>query len=349
MFERKQSGLFMDVGAFDGRYLSNSLSFAKAGWKGVCIEPVQEYFELCKTNQPDSVCINAACVDDPSLESVSFQMEPLGVYSRLELETGAEDRLKKSYDRYGADLGGFEEVSAPATTVAEIIEQHLGGQAPDFLSIDVEGNEITVLEGAGLDRYKPLVIVAEANDDTHKAALVSYLQAYDYELVRSLGNNHFFAFDPDLIERGRATPIRCTIERHLHPKGLQFTFRGIAMGKIIDEPGQSALELARKNLEAIQRRNDDLERRRDQLTGALEQTRTELSQHADKIVILERMENHLRDRISEIEAKLAEVRVIGDEKDQAISELEKKLADANERLDLHFLIPRFWPFNARKD
>lgn len=355
IFEYKQSGAFIDVGAFDGRYLSNSLSFAKAGWKGVCIEPVQEYFELCKINQPNSVCLNAACVDDPNLESVSFQMEPLGVYSRLELKAGAKERLKESYDRYGADLDGFREVSAPAATVATVIEEHLNGQAPDFLSIDVEGNEIAVLEGAGLSQYKPRVILAEANDEEHKAVLIRYLQEHDYELIRSLGNNHFFAFEPDLIERGRTTLVKCVIERHQHPKGLQFTFRGIALGKVIDEPGKNAQETLRLNLEAVQLRIDALEKRNAQLTKALAQERAEISQQADTIVHLERTKNHLKGRIDEIGDKLGEIRTINDQKDKTIGELEKKLAnaeeqlaEAEERLNRHFLIPRFWPFEAKK-
>ncbi|MAW81636.1 MAG: hypothetical protein CMI63_15465 [Parvularcula sp.] len=348
IFGYKRFGTFVDVGAFDGRYLSNSLSFAKAGWKGVCVEPVKEYFDLCKINQPGSICLNAACVGDPDLETVSFQMEPLGVYSRLELEAGAKERLKNSYDRYGADLGGFEEVSAPATTVAEIIERHLAGEAPDFLSIDVEGNEITVLEGAGLSQHRPRVIVAEANDEEHKAALVSYLQAYDYDLVRSLGNNHFFAFEPDLIERGRTIPVKCVIERHQHPKGLQFTFRGIALGKIIDEPSDTAREALRKQLQSAEHKIDQLENRKSELIRSLERERAELSQSTDKNTRLERTENHLRARISEFEAKLAEVRAIGDEKSQAIDTLEKKLSDAEEHMARHFLIPRFWPFKAKK-
>ena len=68
----------------------------------------------------------------------------------------------------------------------------------------------------------------------------------------------------------------------------------------------------------------------------------------DKNTRLERTENHLRARISEFEAKLAEVRAIGDEKSQAIDTLEKKLSDAEEHMARHFLIPRFWPFNAKK-
>ena len=47
-FDYKEHGFFIDVGAFDGKHLSNTLSFEEHGWKGICIEPVSEYFKLCK-------------------------------------------------------------------------------------------------------------------------------------------------------------------------------------------------------------------------------------------------------------------------------------------------------------
>ncbi len=52
-FDYKEHGFFIDVGAFDGKHLSNTLSFEEHGWKGICIEPVSEYFppsgRICKT------------------------------------------------------------------------------------------------------------------------------------------------------------------------------------------------------------------------------------------------------------------------------------------------------------
>src|ERR1043166_2731273 len=45
-FDFKNHGFFIDVGAFDGVYLSNTFAFERLGWSGLCIEAMPEYFDL---------------------------------------------------------------------------------------------------------------------------------------------------------------------------------------------------------------------------------------------------------------------------------------------------------------
>lgn len=37
LLDYPDKGVFIDVGAFDGKYLSNSYSFAENGWGGICV------------------------------------------------------------------------------------------------------------------------------------------------------------------------------------------------------------------------------------------------------------------------------------------------------------------------
>jgi hypothetical protein len=61
-FNLKNDGFFIDIGAFDGIHLSNSYTFEKKGWRGICVEANPKYFEICKENRPKSICLNLACV-----------------------------------------------------------------------------------------------------------------------------------------------------------------------------------------------------------------------------------------------------------------------------------------------
>ena len=47
-FSFRRNGTFVEVGAQDGEYSSNTSCLADADWSGFYIEPVPEYFELCK-------------------------------------------------------------------------------------------------------------------------------------------------------------------------------------------------------------------------------------------------------------------------------------------------------------
>lgn len=45
MLRSKRNGFFVELGACDGLYLSNTLFFERSmGWKGVLIEPNDNYF-----------------------------------------------------------------------------------------------------------------------------------------------------------------------------------------------------------------------------------------------------------------------------------------------------------------
>src|SRR5579872_770277 len=58
-----RDGVFVDIGAHDGVFLSNTYFFEKEmGWKGICIEPIPEVFEQLKANR-SAVCVQG-CISD---------------------------------------------------------------------------------------------------------------------------------------------------------------------------------------------------------------------------------------------------------------------------------------------
>ena len=71
-FQAKRSGVFIDVGAFDGKHLSNTYMLEQQGWTGICVEPHPEFFRRLQQNRPQSHCVNVACVADEKLTTVDF-------------------------------------------------------------------------------------------------------------------------------------------------------------------------------------------------------------------------------------------------------------------------------------
>src|SRR4051812_34384611 len=65
IFRKKRDGFFIEIGAYDGIRFSNTYLFEKErGWKGICIEPIPERFDLLRKNR-NAVCIQA-CVSEMS-------------------------------------------------------------------------------------------------------------------------------------------------------------------------------------------------------------------------------------------------------------------------------------------
>jgi len=222
-FDQQPTGYFVDVGAFDGRYVSNTYAFELMGWKGICIEPHPVSYDILSSLR-SAICLNVACVADETTKSVTLFMEKLGFLSGL-LEDRQDD-VKRRYEKRGLEFDGFETVSVPATTLNNILSEHLPrGAAAEisFLSLDVEGTELDVLRGLDLNTYRPRVLLIETNSAPEREALSAYLAAYGYVFARRLEVNSLYVRDPRDVERLRSIQIDCVIEAMPHPFGAELT------------------------------------------------------------------------------------------------------------------------------
>ncbi len=179
---------FVEVGVIDGRRFSNTLAFEERGFRGVCVEAHPDWVDEARRNRPGSAVVHAA-VGERSAPSAPFHAEPRGALSSLEPRDPAELRA-----RYGAFFSGYRVVDVPLRTLDEILA---GAGAPvgiELVSIDVEGGELAALRGFDLARWRPRVVIAEANDAASATALEAHLRGAGYALARVMGGaNHFFA------------------------------------------------------------------------------------------------------------------------------------------------------------
>ncbi|CAA0128242.1 Uncharacterised protein [Mycolicibacterium vanbaalenii] len=54
-------------------------------------------------------------------------------------------------------------VMVATTTLSTVIDDVMGGSAPDLLSIDVEGHELEVITGLDLEKHRPKWILIETD------------------------------------------------------------------------------------------------------------------------------------------------------------------------------------------
>ena len=210
-FGFRPTGFFVDVGAFDGVHLSNSYIFEQRGWSGLCIEAAPIYFDLCAQNRPGTRCIHAACV---AVEGgpVEFRFERGGLFSGVKADP---NNVTREFASKGIRFEGFENISVPSCTLNAV----LGGSVSeiDFVSIDVEGSEIDVLNGLDLDRYRPRVLLLEANNNPALQALDAHLAPRGYHRARSIRWNHFYARDRNDILNLRAVSGSGRLKKTPHP------------------------------------------------------------------------------------------------------------------------------------
>jgi FkbM family methyltransferase len=152
-FAGQPSGFYIDVGANNPVYLSVTKHFYDCGWTGINVEPAPEPFALIERDRTRDINVNVGC---------SNQEGTLALHTAVGDASGLSSFTAKEVAVHEQRGYKFEPVSVRVVTLASICEQHVNGRQIDFMSIDVEGHEREVLEGADFDRFRPRVIVIES-------------------------------------------------------------------------------------------------------------------------------------------------------------------------------------------
>ncbi len=291
-FASKPTGFYLDVGAFDGVHLSNSFAFEQLGWQGICVEAHPGYFPLCREARPGALCLNVACTADPGVTEVEFFADKSGLFSGL--RPGRDDEVRSHYESaWGLDFEGFETIRVPARTLTEILREHGPAETPiDFISVDVEGSELEVLEGLDLEAFRPRVLLIEANNDSAHEAIGDYLGRFGYFEARRLDVNSFFVHRQEDRDRIRQISIDFVAEKSLHPLGEDFTFSGFRERRHRNEIEEYDASL--RELKARQRR---LQESHDTLVrehGLLAQEHEQLLGHHEELTLRLRRIDRLR-------------------------------------------------------
>ncbi len=145
------SGYYIDVGAADPTEDSVTKYFYDLGWRGINVEPQEEFYQKLCTQRPRDINLKLA-VSDRQGELVLHTADSHPGWSTT-IESVADEMtnmgLKISADKI------------PAKTLATLCEEN-GVTEIDFLKIDVEGAERNVLLGADFVRFRPRIVLLEA-------------------------------------------------------------------------------------------------------------------------------------------------------------------------------------------
>lgn len=185
-FGYKPTGYFIEIGAYDGFYLSNSYFFEQIGWRGLLVEPLPNQAAACKVNRPGSVVVQAALgshggqvtltelVGEDALETLSYVGNPAGA-------VGKAQRLADKTRTHQVPLRTFEDVAQEAGLRP--------GQAIDFISIDCEGMDFEILQSIDLAKWQPHLLIIESTDQK----LLDYLGQQGYHAMLRIRANTIFS------------------------------------------------------------------------------------------------------------------------------------------------------------
>ena len=186
-----QDGFFIESGANDGISQSNTALYEfKYNWTGLLIEPNPKKFFECKKLRKNSIVENYALVSDNYTdEFISGNFNEDGYDESLMsmvYDSGdwVDEELLKHKNNISDRL-----IEVPAITLNKLLVKH-DIKKIDFISLDVEGYEISVLNGFDIEKYKPNYIMIETTTfDNRRKVIFDYMSEREYSIVDELSCN----------------------------------------------------------------------------------------------------------------------------------------------------------------
>lgn len=177
LFERQDTGFYVDVGAHHPFRFSNTYFFYKLGWKGINIDAMPGSMAYFQRFRPRDINLETPISNNGAILTYYVFNEPaLNSFSR-----------ELSRERENKNNGYFiqREISLKTVKLAEILAKYLPPNTLiDFLSIDVEGLDFEVLKSNDWDRYRPKVILVEilgsSWSDIEGNEIALFLRQYNY-------------------------------------------------------------------------------------------------------------------------------------------------------------------------
>ena len=158
----KKNGFFVEIGGLDGICHSQSYFFEKhLNWEGIIVEPHPMWYERISNNRKCNIATTPIS-DENKTEVFICREEP--AFSSLK---------KDSLDFQNSPI--VEEYTMESITLTELLKRHNAPKIVDFISIDVEGSELIIID-------------AFLKQNEYLANLISF-EHYNYTLAKSLMEN----------------------------------------------------------------------------------------------------------------------------------------------------------------
>lgn len=167
---------YLDIGANDPYFLSNTAIFYKKGSRGINIEANPQLANKFKLHRRKDINLNIG---------ISDKVEYLDFYIMKDstLSTFSKEECDYMVSK-GKELANIKKIKL--TTISNVLEQYNNGIFPDFLSLDVEGLDFKILQSVNFAQSSPKVICVEAaafstvGAGTRRDDLINFLVSKDY-------------------------------------------------------------------------------------------------------------------------------------------------------------------------
>ncbi len=185
VFDKKQTpGFYIDIGAHHPLTLSNTYFFYLKGWRGINIDAKPGTKALFDKHRPEDINIESGISNKDGLMDYYI------------FEESAYNSFDSAYVSQISNKSKLIETKKTKVTTLNAVLSKYNVKEIDFLSLDVEGSELNVLQSFDLNTFKPKVFVVEDHsfliDQPDKSPIYRFMQSKNYMLFAKLFYSTFY-------------------------------------------------------------------------------------------------------------------------------------------------------------
>jgi len=178
-----EKGFFLDIGAHKPIQYSNTYRFYLNGWRGINIDAMPGSMDEFNRLRPKDINVEAAIGSTKQiLDYHVFDAAGVNTFSKEH----ASEMASKGYKP-------TKIIPIQTTTLKSILEIYLPhNQKINFLSLDVEGFELDVLQSNNWTMFRPTILLVESLELRNKEVLQELMDEHGYNLIAQTVNNLYF-------------------------------------------------------------------------------------------------------------------------------------------------------------
>ena len=189
-FKEGYKGRFVDLGCFHPTRHNNTFKLYKKGWRGINIDLNKTTIDLFNAIRPEDINICAALSNKKGYTNM-YYLGDFSVHNTIQ-----KNNLHLLYKHFSINKKDIRIKKIKTEIIDDILKKYKFFNF-DFMSVDIEGEEIKVLKTLNLNKYNIKYICVEIFNHNKKSKennlkVIKYLKKNGYFLKDKTAINYIF-------------------------------------------------------------------------------------------------------------------------------------------------------------
>jgi FkbM family methyltransferase len=190
-----KNGFYVDIGAHHPILASNTYFFYLNGWSGINVEANPAAIDAFERVRPNDINLTFAIgTEVGQVEFYLFGEEGTEYFGSSSTTSPAfRDYIESTQNVTARTL------RVPSRTLCSVLDEFYHKDGIEFLSLDIEGSELTALESNDWEKYRPLVLaievyprLGESETELRSGDVIRYVESVGYRWFTTTLYTWFF-------------------------------------------------------------------------------------------------------------------------------------------------------------